>query len=273
MPNPVHPPRIVIIVQARMSSSRLPGKVLKPVLGEPLLFRMIERLQQIRHEAALVVATSIDASDDVIAEACQANNVLCFRGSLSDCLDRHYQLAKAYEADVAIKIPSDCPLIDPAVVDEVIDFYLHHSDEYDFVSNLHPATFPDGNDVEIMPIAMLEKAWQEASRPLEREHTTPYFWENPQQFRLGNVLWSSGLDYSMSHRFTIDYQEDYEFICRVFEELYPNNPRFGLLDILNLLEANPAIYEINSKFAGVNWYRNHLAELKTVSAEHTKQVL
>lgn len=266
------PKRIVIIVQARMSSSRLPQKVLKPVLGEPLLFRMIERLQQVKNQAIIVVATSTDVSDDAIEQACGERNVACFRGSMNDCLDRHYQLARQYEADVAIKIPSDCPLIDPVIVDEVIDFYLANQNHYDFISNLHPATFPDGNDVEIMPMPMLEKAWKEATRPLEREHTTPYFWENPDKFRIGNVTWASGLDYSMSHRLTIDYQEDYTFICRVFEELYPQNPAFGLNDILNLLEIHPEIYEINSKFAGVNWYRNHLQELKTVSIEQTKQL-
>lgn len=265
--------RIVIIVQARMSSSRFPQKVLKPVLGEPLLFRMIERLQQVKNQAIIVVATSTDTADDAIVQACAERNVACFRGSMDDCLDRHYQLAKRYEADIAIKIPSDCPLIDPVVVDEVIDFYLENEGKYDFVSNLHPATFPDGNDVEIMPMPMLEKAWKEATRPLEREHTTPYFWENPDKFRIGNVIWASGLDYSMSHRLTIDYQEDYEFICQVFEELYPQNPAFGLNDILVLLQTKPEIYEINSKFAGVNWYRNHLAELKTISTEHTKQMM
>lgn len=266
------PKRIIIIVQARMSSSRLPQKVLKPILGEPLLFRMIERLKQVKNQVIIVVATSTDISDDAIVKACSERNVACFRGSMNDCLDRHYQVAKEYKADVAIKIPSDCPLIDPVVVDEVIDFYLENEGQYDFVSNLHPATFPDGNDVEIMPMPMLEKAWKEAIRPLEREHTTPYFWENPDKFRIGNVNWANGLDYSMSHRLTIDYQEDYKFICRVFGELYPQNPAFGLNDILNLLETKPEIYEINSKFAGVNWYRNHLTELKTVSVEHTKQL-
>ena len=120
------PKRIVVIVQARMSSSRLPHKVLKPVLGEPLLFRMIERLQQIKNQVIIVVATSTDASDDAIEQACAERNVACFRGSMNDCLDRHYQVAKEYEADIAIKIPSDCPLIDPVIVDEVIDFYLEN---------------------------------------------------------------------------------------------------------------------------------------------------
>ena len=143
-------------------------------------------------------------------------------------------------------------------------------DKYDFVSNLHPATFPDGNDVEIMTMACIEKAWKEASRPLELEHTTPYIWENQEKFRIANVTWDTGLDYSMSHRFTIDYEADYQFIKRVYEELYPQKPDFSCGDILTLLTEKPEIYNINAQYAGVNWYRNHLDELKTISEGQTK---
>lgn len=261
---------ISIVVQARMSSSRLPKKVLLPILGESLLYRMIERLQQIKHKASIVIATSENPEDDVIEEFCQAKNITCFRGSLNNLLDRHYQVGVLTNADIVIKIPSDCPLIDPRIVDKVLDFYFENEGKYDFVSNLHPATYPDGNDVEIMTFEALKKAWQEATRPLELEHTTPYFWENPEKFRLVNVTWETGLDYSMSHRFTIDYYADYLFIKKVFEELYPQNPAFSLEDILLLLQEKPEIFEINQHFAGVNWYRNHLGELKTITSEQTK---
>lgn len=261
---------ISIVVQARMSSSRLPKKVLLPILGESLLYRMIERLQQIKHKASIVIATSENAEDDVIQDFCQAKNITCFRGSLNNLLDRHYQVGVLTNADIVIKIPSDCPLIDPRIVDKVLDFYFENEGKYDFVSNLHPATYPDGNDVEIMTFDALKKTWQEATRPLELEHTTPYFWENPDKFRLANVTWETGLDYSMSHRFTIDYYADYLFIKKVFEELYPQNPAFSLEDILSLLQEKPEIYEINQHFAGVNWYRNHLGELKTITSEQTK---
>jgi spore coat polysaccharide biosynthesis protein SpsF len=169
-----------------------------------------------------------------------------------------------------IKIPSDCPLIDPLVIDKVIAFYLDSADTYDFVSNLHPASYPDGNDVEIIRFPALERAWREASRPMEREHTTPYIWERPGEFRIGNVTMDGGVDYSMSHRFTIDYAEDYAFIRAVFEELHPSDPFFGVDDILGLLDRRPDIYAINVRYAGVNWYRHHLDELKTVGAEQTK---
>jgi spore coat polysaccharide biosynthesis protein SpsF len=261
---------IVIVVQARMSSSRLPGKVMMPILGKSLLFRMIERLQMTRHKTQIVIATSEDKSDDIIEQEASQINIPCYRGSLNNLLDRHYQVAKQYNADIVLKIPSDCPLIDPRIIDDVLDFYFNHEDRYDFVSNLHPATFPDGNDVEIMTMACIEKTWSGATRPLELEHTSPYIWENPEKFRIGNVVWETGKDYSMSHRFTIDYEADYLFIKRVYEELYPSKPDFSCEDILNLLEQKPEIYNINAQYAGVNWYRNHLNDLKTISSDQTK---
>ncbi|MBS1527539.1 MAG: glycosyltransferase family protein [Bacteroidetes bacterium] len=264
--------KIVIVIQARMSSSRLPGKVLMPILGKTLLYRIVERLKLIRHRAQLVVATSLEPSDDVIEQEAENIGVPCFRGSLDNLLDRHYQAALAHNADIVLKIPSDCPLIDPRIVDDVLDFYFQHEGEYDYVSNLHPATYPDGNDVEIMTIACLEKTHKEAARKLELEHTTPYIWENTGKFRIGNFVWPAGLDYSMSHRFTIDYEADYRFIKRVFEELYPQNVDFSCQDILNLLQNKPDIYQINAGYAGVNWYRNHLDELKTVGAAQTKTI-
>jgi spore coat polysaccharide biosynthesis protein SpsF len=259
-------------VQARMSSSRLPKKVLLPILGEPLLFRMIERLKQVKRPVEIVVATSTSAEDNEIELFCDKENIKCYRGELNNLLDRHYQVGLLTNADAVVKIPSDCPLIDPKIVDRLLDFYDANADKFDFVSNLHPATYPDGNDVEIMSMSCLKKAWEEANRPLELEHTTPYIWENPEKFKMANLTWEAGLDYSMSHRLTIDYHEDYLFIKRVFEELYPINPSFSLDDILTLLNQKSSIYEINQHFAGVNWYRNHLDDLKTVSAEQTKTI-
>ena len=122
-----------------------------------------------------------------------------------------------------------------------------------------------------MTFSTLERAWREARRPMEREHTTPYIWEHPDLFRIGNVVMEGGVDYSMTHRFTIDYAEDYTFIRAVFDELYPGDPRFGVGDILSLLERRPDIYAINTAYAGVNWYRHHLDELKTVGVGQTKQ--
>jgi spore coat polysaccharide biosynthesis protein SpsF len=151
-----------------------------------------------------------------------------------------------------------------------LDYFLKN--DFDFVSNLHPATYPDGNDVEIMAMSAMKKAWDEALKPFEREHTTPYIWEHPEKFKIANVAWETGLDYSMTHRWTLDYAEDFEFIRTVYEQLYPQKAGFTLQDILDLTRQNPAIFAINSKYAGVNWYRNHLDELKTISSGQTKQI-
>ena len=264
--------KIVIVVQARMTSSRLPGKVMMPILGESLLYRMMERLQMIKHQSQFVVAIPEEEKGGIIEQECIRMDIPCYCGSRDNLLDRHYQVAKLYNAGIVLKIPSDCPLIDPRIIDQVLDFYFEYRDEYDYVSNLHPATFPDGNDVEIMTMACIEKVWKEATRKLELEHTTPYIWENQDKFRIGNVVWDTGKDYSMSHRFTIDYAADYEFIKTVFEELYPKKPDFSCDDILNLLEKKPGIYQINAEYSGVNWYRNHLDELKTISADQTKTI-
>ncbi|MCS7035719.1 MAG: glycosyltransferase family protein [Saprospiraceae bacterium] len=261
---------IVSVIQARTGSSRLPGKVLLDLVGQPLLLRMVERVQAAQRAGTIVVATTVEPSDDAIEALCLQHGLRCYRGSVNDLLDRHYQAGLLWNADAVAKIPSDCPLIDPAVIDRVFEYFLQNN--FDYVSNLHPATYPDGNDVEIMKMSALETAWKEAQRPFEREHTTPFLWENPDRFSVGNVRWETGLDYSMTHRWTIDYPEDYAFIRAVYEELYPKNPRFGLKDILDLTERRPDIFALNSQYAGVNWYRHHLHELKTITADQTRHV-
>lgn len=264
---------MLTLIQARRGSSRLPDKVSLDLCGRPLLVRQVERVQQAKLAGRVAVITTTDASDDALVEMCQNYGIEVFRGSALDLLDRHYRAALHFgETEGVVKIPSDCPLIDPAIIDKVLGVYKETAGQYDFVSNLHPATYPDGNDVEAMTFAALETAWREAERPLEREHTTPFFWENPDRFRLANVTWETGLDYSMSHRLTIDYPADYEFIKAVYEALYPTNLNFGLDEILALLKQRPDIYALNADLAGVNWYRNHLDELKTVDAGNTKQV-
>ena len=263
---------IVIIIQARSGSSRLPGKVLLPLAGKPLLVRMVERVRMIRTPATVVVATTTEPEDTDIRLLCSRERILCYSGDPDDLLDRHYRTALLYDADVVVKIPSDCPLIDPSAIDRVLSWYIMHHDRYDFVSNLHPASWPDGNDVEVMPLAILHEAWKHARLPLEREHTTPYIWERPDHYRIGNVTWERGLDFSMSHRWTIDYQEDYQFIRAVYARLYsPDRPRFGVGNILALLEREPELAHINARHVGVNWYRHHLHELKTIGAAMTRQ--
>jgi spore coat polysaccharide biosynthesis protein SpsF len=256
--------KIVTAIQARTSSGRLPYKVLLPLCGEPLLFKMIDRINRAALTGKVVVATSVNPDDDIIEKLCKERSISCFRGSLTDLLDRHYQLALDYKADALVKIPSDCPLIDPSVIDQVIGYYLEYYPAYDYVSNLHPATYPDGNDVEIMSLSALKTAWKNAHKGFEREHTTPYLWENPAKFRIGNVRWPTGEDFSGSHRWTIDYEEDYLFTSEVYNRLFPENPAFGLGDILSLIKDHPEISLINNKYAGRYWYDNHLDELNHI---------
>jgi spore coat polysaccharide biosynthesis protein SpsF len=267
-----NPNKFVVVIQARSSSTRLPGKVFLPLAGKPLLVRMVERVLMAKLPSVVVVATSTEPDDDAIVQLCNKHSIEVIRGSLNDLLERHYVAGKHYNAEYVVKIPSDCPLIDPTIIDKVLQYTLDNKDSFDFVSNLHPATYPDGNDVEVMPMNMVELAVLEATKQLEREHTTPFFWDNPTRFRIGSVVWEKGLDYSLSHRFTIDYKEDYDFINQVYNHLYEQNPMFSLDDILQLLEEHPEIYEINSRYCGVNWYRNHLDELQTVDATKTKQL-
>ncbi len=271
LPDTGRAPRLVTVVQARMLSTRLPNKVMLPLAGQPLLMRMVERVRAATLAGTVVVATTTDLADDPIVHLCEATGLPVFRGDPDDLLDRHYQAALAHNATAVVKIPSDCPLIDPAVIDLVLGHYLEQAAEVDFVSNLHPATYPDGNDVEVMNLPTLEAAWRESTRKMEREHTTPYIWEHPERFRMSNVVWPTGLDYSMTHRWTIDYPEDYDFISAVYDGLYPRNPLFTLEEILAYLDDNPQVAALNAEYAGVNWYRHHLDELTTVSAEQTRQ--
>lgn len=261
---------IATVIQSRMGSTRLPGKVMMPLAGKPLLYRMYERVALSELSGKIVVAATKEETDLPIIQLCEENNINYYLGHSTDLLDRHYQAAKIFNADVVVKIPSDCPLIDPNIIDKVIKYYIDNKHNFDFVSNLHPPSYPDGNDVEVMTMKALEDAIQNAGIPLEREHTTPYFWENPDNFRIGNVTWETGLNFSMTHRFTIDYKKDYDFIKTVYDELYSENKIFTLDDILDLLNSKPEIKKINEKYAGVNWYRNHLNELKTIDPGQTK---
>jgi spore coat polysaccharide biosynthesis protein SpsF len=252
--------RIVVVVQARTGSTRLPGKVLLPLADRPLLHRMLERVLAAKTPSAVVVATTPDPADAPIEAIAQETGVECFRGHPTDLVDRHYRAGLACRADVVVKIPSDCPLIDPAVIDRVIGHYIAYADRADFVGNLQPGTYPDGNDVEVIPLGVLETAWREATEDHEREHTTPFIWERPDRFRIRHVAWETGLDYSSTHRWTIDYPEDYRFLAAVYDALWTEaRPIFSLQDVLTLLDARPDIAALNACHAGKAWHRDRVA--------------
>jgi spore coat polysaccharide biosynthesis protein SpsF len=262
--------KTLVVVQARMGSSRLPGKVLRSLGGRPVLERMLERLAHAKAPFDTVVATTVDPVDDAIVDLCEALGVDHFRGHRHDLLDRHYRVGLERGAEVVVKIPSDCPLIDPRIVDRVLAFFAAAPLDYDYVSNLHPATYPDGNDVEVTSMTALATAWLEAHRPLEREHTTPFLWEHPDRFRIGNVVCETGVDRSMTHRLTLDYEEDHALIERVFSELSGHRRVFSVEEAVQLLDGCPDIRAINARYAGVNWYRHHLNELRTIGPYATR---
>jgi len=249
----------LVVVQARTGSSRLPGKVLLPLAGKTVLERQIERILAAPAIFDLVVATTTDVADEAIVGLCRRIGVRSYAGHPTDLLDRHLGAARAAgEDDLVVKIPSDCPLIDPAAIGRVLAAY----DGEDYLGNLHPPSWPDGNDVEIMTLEALETAWHEADRPFQREHTTPFLWDQPHRFRVGNVLWETGRDLSHSHRFTLDYPEDYALIRAIYNALGPEP--FGLAAILELLEARPDLLALNARFAGRSWMDHHRHELHTL---------
>jgi spore coat polysaccharide biosynthesis protein SpsF len=256
--------RIVGVIQARMGSSRLPGKVLLPGAGRPLLEHMVERVRAAAELDGLVVATTRLAMDDSIRELCASLGVSCLGGDTLDLLDRHLEAGRFMDADAVVKIPSDCPLIDPRVIDRVVGFYRRDAASFDFVSNLRPASWPDGNDVEVMSLDVLATAWREARRPFEREHTTPFIWDRPERFRIGNV--TTDIDRSATHRLTLDYPEDHQLIAAVFEALYRSEaPPFSVEDIVAFLDGHPEIRALNAQHLGSSWVNAHRHELRTLS--------
>lgn len=232
------------ILQVRLSSTRLPGKVLKPILGRPMLGLHIERLRRTKTLNRLVVATGDDIEDDAIEALCDEIGVDCFRGSLDDVLDRCYRCAQAYGPAHIARLTGDCPLADPDIIDRVVS--LHLKGGYDYTSNILPPTWPDGMDVEVMRFACLAEAHAEAELPSEREHVTPFIRNRPERYRHGNLYNDRDLS---AHRLTVDEPEDFEKIRRIYETLYLQKPDFSINDVLTLLDDNDELSELNAHIA------------------------
>jgi spore coat polysaccharide biosynthesis protein SpsF len=232
------------IIQARLGSTRLPGKVLREVNNKPLLQYMIERLENSKYLNKIVIATTTSTSDDELVEFAKRNGYLHYRGSEQDVLDRFYKAGIKYKADVIVRFCSDCPLIDPHYVDIVVKKFLENYNRISIVCNKMPFTFPDGFDVEVCSMATLDTIWKKASSEYEREHVFPYAYLNPNSFPIINVEFE-GHNLFHTHRFTLDYVEDFFCIKEILERLYDSNPKFGLDDILKLVEKYPEILEIN----------------------------
>lgn len=254
---------IVTIIQARMNSGRLPYKVMMSLAGQPLLLRLVERVRASTLTGCIVIATSTEKSDDPIYELCKKAGINVFRGHPEDLIDRHYRAGLKYDADIVVKLSADSPVIDPTVLTKVIRKFINNQEHLHYVSNIHPATFPEGNEVEVISMAALRYAWRNARKPSERENISPYFTANQDLFNSENFAWETGWNYSMTHRWTIDYEEDYFLVKRIYDELYNLNSDFNIYDILSLLENKPELKRINSKYAGMNRYGNKLSEILT----------
>jgi Spore coat polysaccharide biosynthesis protein F, CMP-KDO synthetase homolog len=252
---------ISAIIQARMGSSRLPGKVMKEVSGHPVLYHVIERVSRSRMINEVVVATTFEKEDLAILEFCAGMGIRVFAGSEEDVLDRYYQAAKLCKPDHVVRITADCPLHDPAVIDRVIHKHLELDNDY--TSNTLEETFPDGLDCEIFTFAALEQAWKKAKLLSEREHVTPYI-KKGEHFKKYCV--KDTIDHSQ-YRWTLDTERDFAFICKIFEELYPDNPEFGKNDIYELLERCPDILEINKGIIRNEGYLRSLENDKIVTEQ------
>ena len=245
--------KIVAIIQARMGSSRLPGKILKDINGHTMLWHVVQRAKAVNGIHDVVVATSDKTEDTVVAAACKKLDVACFRGSETDVLDRYYKAASFFCADAIVRLTGDCPLLDVAVIDEVIAAFV--VGDYDYVSNRMELTYPDGLDTEIFSFPSLEKAWHESLLPSEREHVTPYIYTHPEIFALGNVRYKEDLS---ALRWTVDEEQDLEFARNVFS--YLGNDCFGMDKILEVLRTHPEITEINKSIPANFGYRKILQQ-------------
>jgi spore coat polysaccharide biosynthesis protein SpsF len=231
--------KITIIIQARMGSTRLPGKVLMDLRGRTVLARVVGRLRRATRVDEIVVATTDCVADDAIVRECSRLGVSTFRGSEVDVLDRYYQAARLFAAGIVVRITSDCPVIDPQLVDETICIF--HQQRGDYASNAFPRTYPRGLDTEVFTIAALEQAWRDAREPYEREHVTPYFYEHPELFRL--VSQRGQIDYSQ-YRWTLDTAEDLELLHTIYARF--DDGDFSWSDAIQLMEREPELAELNS---------------------------
>ncbi|MDF2842311.1 MAG: Pleiotropic regulatory protein degT [Herbinix sp.] len=254
---------IIAILQARMSSTRLPGKVLLPLGDKTLIEQIVARIRAVDKISELIVATTVNPMDDFVEELCVANKIVCFRGSEENVLERFYFCADKYKADVIVRLTADDPLKDPDVILKAIE--LFETGQYDYVSNtIHP-TFPEGIDVEVFSFQALKKAYEESILPSEKEHVTPYIYKNKEKFKLYNFEHECDIS---ELRWTVDSQEDYQFMKCVYEELYKNpNDLFSMQEVLELLKRKPELSDINKGHRRNEGYLKSLKLEEKIQAE------
>ncbi|NQS89067.1 glycosyltransferase family protein [Patescibacteria group bacterium] len=255
--------RIVAIIQARIGSTRLSGKILMDICGYPVIWHIWNRLKNISEIDEIVVATSREQANDILERFCVSENISYFRGSENEVLDRFYQAAKCYHADIIIRITGDCPLIDPQSISIAIQRFLKSETGLDYVGLATGAgvfgkkvnKFPDGTDAEVIAFEALERAWSEATDSLDRgEAVTSYIWRNKDIFKCEMIYCERDLGHL---RWTLDRPEDLEFVRKVYKRLYNSDKCFSMFDVLKLLEDEPALAEINKNWIGKENYEKY----------------
>jgi len=252
--------KVGAIIQARVSSTRLPGKVLMDLLGKTVLERVVERVKAAKLVKDVVVATTLNKEDDGIESLCEKVPVKYFRGSENDVLDRFYQAAKYYQIENIVRITADCPLMDPRIIDKVTK--LHLEGQADYTANIIEETYPDGEDVEVFTFAALTKAWENASLQSEREHVTSYIRNNAGLFKIVNLRHESDLS---DYRWTLDEKTDYEFIKFIYSSLYKGNNDFGLNEVVEFLKSHPEASKINQNIGRNEGYLKSLRNDRKVN--------
>ncbi|MCR4325586.1 MAG: glycosyltransferase family protein [Patescibacteria group bacterium] len=248
--------RVVAILQARTGSTRLPQKVLRPILGKPMLERMLERVKRAKTPDAIIVATTDKSEDDAVEKVARASGVGVFRGSEKDVLDRYYQAAKEAKAGIIVRLTGDCPLHDPEVIDEVVVHFLDADGSLDHIGT--PRNYPEGLDTEVFTFASLERAWKDAKLPSEREHVTPYFGNHPEIFR--GESWKRGTGDNSGMHWSVDTEADFRFVSEVYKALYKEGECFHKKDVLELLKRRPELLDISKGGTGREGYEKSLKE-------------
>lgn len=234
---------VAAVIQARMTSTRLPGKVLLPAAGRPMLAHQIDRVRRATTVGTVCIATTTNADDDPVAALAEAEGVAVFRGSEPDVLDRFVGAAESVGAETVVRLTGDCPLTDPALIDAVVGTFRDSDPPVDYATNSFPRTWPIGLDVEVASMAALRLANEEAGDSYDREHVMPFLYRQPERFRIAR--YPSALDLS-GYRWTLDERSDYELLVRILEALLPENPGFGWRDVIALLDAHPDWRTLNA---------------------------
>lgn len=242
---------IAAIIQVRMESSRLPGKIMMNLCRKPMIHHVCNRLKVSKWINKIIIATTDQVSDNSIEDWSEENGITCFRGNVDNVLSRYYYAAKEAKAEVIVRVTGDDPFKDGEIIDKVVDTLLQN--DLDFACNNFPPSFPEGLDVEVFTFDALKEAFENSTDDFEKEHVTQYFYRNPELFKIKNYFYSEDISYL---RLTVDTQNDFELANEIYDRLYLNNELFGFDDILSLTKSEPDLFKINQNEHRSAMYRN-----------------